>query len=74
MIFQILCDYYYAGDIALEVCHALVTIATQIPSVLVPQRLDIRQQFCSVISQHNQPLGRCEDEALNNIVVSRITM
>ena len=58
------------GVIALEVCHALVTIATQIPGVLEDQKMEIKQRFCTAISQRSLPVGVVEDVVSNNIAVS----
>ena len=38
-----------SGDVALALCRAMVTMATQIPSVLTPLRSEIVSHFAKVV-------------------------
>ena len=40
---------FFSGAIALELCHVMVTMATQIPSVLAPLRSEILSHFAKVV-------------------------
>ena len=57
--------FIFSGAIALELCHVMVTMATQIPSVLATLRGEIVSQFAKVVvsadndSQESKDLVVC---------------
>ena len=42
-------NFFYAGGVALTLCHTLVTMATQLPAALEPLREEIVSQFAKVV-------------------------
>ena len=65
-------DVFSTGPIALELCHTMVTIATQIPAVLWHLRGEITQQFCDAVLHISKNDGNVQEQDSDNLVVRRL--